>query len=333
MSAAVSSGAAGAVADRDLPPLRVAEVRTVAEDVVVLDLVDPSGAELPPWEAGAHLELVLPSGLIRQYSLCGRGEDRHRYSVAVLRVADGRGGSKEIHDTDLVGTELEVRGPRNNFPLIDAPAYLLLAGGIGVTPLLAMARELQATGRQWSMVYGGRTLDKMAFRDELLEVGAARLTLVPEDTAGFPDLPGLLGGAATGTAVYCCGPEGMLDAVESVHADLNGAISLHIERFSASAETLEKINAAGTAFEVELRRSGRVLDVAADQSLLEAVRTVVPGIEFSCSEGICGTCETRVLDGDIDHRDGLLTDDERDAGDTMMICVSRCRSPRLVLDL
>ena len=321
------------MAERDLPPLTVAAVRTVADDVVVLELTDPDGAELPPWEPGAHLELVLPSGLIRQYSLCGRPEDRHRYTVAVLRVADGRGGSREIHDSDLVGTQLEVRGPRNNFPLIDAPAYLLLAGGIGVTPLLAMARELAATGRAWSMVYGGRTLDKMAFRSELNEVAADRLQVVPEDEAGFPDLRAILGAATPGTAVYCCGPEGMLAAVESLHSQVAGGTTLHIERFSASTEALERAAAPGAAFEVELSRSGKVLQVPPERSLLDVVREAVPGIEFSCSEGICGTCETSVLSGDIDHRDDLLTDEEKQAGDTMMICVSRCRSARLVLDL
>lgn len=321
------------MAERDLPPLTVAGVRTVADDVVVLELTDPDGAELPPWEPGAHLELVLPSGLIRQYSLCGRPEDRDRYTVAVLRVADGRGGSKEIHDSYLVGSRLEVRGPRNNFPLIDAPAYLLLAGGIGVTPLLAMARELAAAGRAWSMVYGGRTLDKMAFRDDLHELAAGHVQIVPEDDAGFPDLRAILGAATPGTAVYCCGPEGMLTAVETLHAQIGLGTTLHIERFSTSTEALERAAAPGTAFEVELSRSGKVLQVPAERSLLDVVREVVPGIEFSCSEGICGTCETGVLSGDVDHRDDLLTDEEKQEGNTMMICVSRCRSPRLVLDL
>jgi ferredoxin-NADP reductase len=276
---------------------------------------------------------VLPSGLLRQYSLCGPRADRSRYAVAVLRVGDGRGGSIELHDGDLVGQVLEVRGPRNNFPLVEAPSYLLFAGGIGVTPMLAMARELDEAGREWSMVYGGRSLPRMAFLPELESLGAERVAVVPQDTAGIPDFAALFTGAPTGTAVYCCGPEPMIAAVEALHDEVGGHTTLHVERFAASAELLELAAAPSHAFEVVLKRSGHILEVPPGRSVLEVVRTVVPSVEFSCSEGICGSCEIAVLEGEVDHRDGLLTEDERESNATMMICVSRARADRLVLDL
>ena len=313
--------------------LRVERRVRAAEDVVLFELVDPTGAGLAPWEPGAHLELVLPSGLVRQYSLCGLPSDRSRYVVAVLRVPDGRGGSVELHDGDLVGRELEVRGPRNNFPLVDAASYLLLAGGIGVTPLLAMARQLAETGRPWSMVYGGRSLDRMAFVDELVGFGSDHVRIVPQDEAGIPDFASLLQAVPEGTAVYCCGPEGMIAAVESCHREQRRPTTLHIERFSAPTNVGEQAAAPARPFQVELRRSGLVLDVPTDRSLLEAVRAVLPGVGFSCSEGVCGSCETAVLEGEVDHRDCLLSDDERAENATMMICVSRARGDRLVLDL
>jgi tetrachlorobenzoquinone reductase len=311
--------------------LRVQSVSRAAEAVVLIELVDPSGADLPPWEPGGHLELELPSGTIRQYSLCGPASSRTSYVVAVLRVADGRGGSIEVHDTGLVGRELVVRGPRNRFPLVDAPSYLLLAGGIGVTPIVAMARELTRAGRPFRLVYGARTSGAMAFRDELRSLGE-HVTLVAEDVVGRPDFGAALAASPPGTAVYCCGPEPMIAVVQRLCEERAETLSFHFERFAGSG-TVEALRANDGSFELELRRSGILLVVPPDRTALDLVREVVPSHPYSCTEGECGSCEVRVLEGEIDHRDEVLSDEERAENGSMMICVSRARSPRIVIDL
>jgi tetrachlorobenzoquinone reductase len=311
--------------------LRVQSVSWAAEGVVLVELVDPSGADLPAWEPGGHLELELPSGTIRQYSLCGPAGSRKSYVVAVLRVADGRGGSIEVHDTGLVGRELVVRGPRNRFPLVDAPSYLLLAGGIGVTPIVAMTRELTHRGRPFRLVYGARTVATMAFRDELEQLGE-HVSLVAEDEVGRPDFAAALDASPPGTAVYCCGPEPMLAVVQKLCEERADSVSLHFERFAGSG-TVEALRADDGSFELELRRSGILLVVPPDRTALDLVLGVVPGHPYSCTEGECGSCEVRVLQGEVDHRDEVLSDEERAENSSMMICVSRAISPRIVIDL
>lgn len=296
---------------------------TPADGVVQLRL---EGPDLPPWQPGAHLDLVLPSGLVRQYSLCGDPADRTAYTVATRLAEDGRGGSREVHALLHEGQEVEVRGPRNRFPLADAPAYLFVAGGIGITPVLPMVRALAASGADWRLLYGGRSRSTMPFLAELEELDADgdRVTVVPQDEAGHPDVAAALADTAEGTAVHCCGPEPLMDAVV---AALPPGRTLHLERFSAPGT-----DTAGSApFEVELRRSGRTVAVAAGQSVLAAVRAELPHVAYSCEQGFCGTCQQRVLEGEVEHRDDLLTDAERDG--SMLICVSRCRGGRLVLDL
>ncbi|MFJ2023346.1 PDR/VanB family oxidoreductase [Streptomyces sp. NPDC087897] len=297
----------------------------IADGVVHLRL---EGTDLPSWTPGAHLDLVLPSGLVRQYSLCGDPEDAGAYTVATRLVADGRGGSREVHEQLQEGLEVEVRGPRNRFPLTEAPAYLFVVGGIGITPVLPMLRALAASGADWRLLYGGRSRASMPFLEEIEKLGADgdRVTVVARDEAGHPDIAGALTGLAPGTAVYCCGPEPLMDAVATA---LPEGCALHLERFSAA--TGDTAGAGSGPFEVELRRSGRTVPVAAGQSVLDAVRTAVPHVSYSCEQGFCGTCQQRVLEGEIDHRDDLLTEGER--GDSMLICVSRCRGERLVLDL
>ncbi|MEW1611678.1 MULTISPECIES: PDR/VanB family oxidoreductase [unclassified Streptomyces] len=303
--------------------LLITERVSVADGVVQLRL---EGARLPRWRPGAHLDLVLPSGLVRQYSLCGDPDDPGTYTVAARLVEDGRGGSREVHEQLQEGAEIEVRGPRNRFPLVEAEAYLFVAGGIGITPVLPMLRSSAASGADWRLLYGGRSRASMPFLDEVEKLGADgdRVTVVAQDEAGHPDIAAALVGIAPGTAVYCCGPEPLMDAVTSA---LPEGCTLHLERFSAPTA-----DAAGSgAFAVELHRSGRTVQVAAGQSVLAAVREELPDVPYSCEQGFCGTCQQRVLAGEIDHRDELLTDDER--GDSMLICVSRCRGGRLVLDL
>ncbi|MEV3990871.1 PDR/VanB family oxidoreductase [Streptomyces sp. NPDC049837] len=294
----------------------VTERTTPAEGVVQLRL---EGTGLPPWEPGAHLDLVLPSGLVRQYSLCGDPAETDTYTVATRLVEDGRGGSREVHEQLHEGTEVEIRGPRNRFPLVESPAYVFVAGGIGITPVLPMLRAVRATGADWQLLYCGRSRATMPFLDEVEKLG--KVTVVAEDEAGLPDLA-FLDDVPAEAVVYCCGPDGLMDAVAG---RLPEGRRLHLERFTPTA------SAPGGAFEVELRRSGRTVAVAADQSVLAAVRAQVPHVSYSCEQGFCGTCQQRVVEGEIDHRDELLTDDERH--DTMLICVSRCRGERLVLDL
>ncbi|MFI5722922.1 PDR/VanB family oxidoreductase [Streptomyces cyaneofuscatus] len=304
--------------------LLITERVSVAEGVVQLRL---EGAALPRWQPGAHLDLALPSGLVRQYSLCGDPDDPGTYTVATRLVEDGRGGSREVHEQLQEGAEIEVRGPRNRFPLVEAEAYVFVAGGIGITPILPMLRSLAARGADWRLLYGGRSRASMPFLDEVEKLGADgdRVTVVAQDEAGHPDAVAALADIAPGTAVYCCGPEPLMAAVT---AALPEGCTLHLERFSAAATASSTDSGA---FEVELHRSGRTVQVAAGQSVLAAVRAELPNVSYSCEQGFCGTCQQRVLEGEIDHRDELLTDDER--GDSMLICVSRCRGERLVLDL
>lgn len=303
--------------------VRVAGRTEPAEGVVQLRL---EGTDLPAWQPGAHIDLVLPSGTVRQYSLCGDPADRGAYTIAtrlIEEAAGGRGGSREVHERLRAGTEIEIRGPRNRFPLAPAPAYVFVAGGIGITPVLPMVRAAEAAGADWRLLYCGRSRATMPYAEEAEKLGqdGGRTALVAEDADGRPDLS-FLGALPAGTAVYCCGPEGLMDAVR---AALPEGRTPRLERFSAArAED-------GTAFEVELRRTGRTVAVAAGQSVLSAVREAVPDLLHSCRQGFCGTCRQRVLAGEVDHRDELLTDDER--ADTMLICVSRCAGERLVLDL
>ncbi|KIF71202.1 hypothetical protein HY68_25545 [Streptomyces sp. AcH 505] len=315
--------------------LLVRQVRLEATGVVSLTLTDPAGGRLPPWTPGAHIDLTLPSGTVRQYSLCGPLDDPYSYTVAVLREQNGRGGSAEVHETALVGRTLRIRGPRNHFALVDAPHYLLLAGGIGITPILAMVRRLVADGASWELHYGGRTRAGMAFTGTLATLGAGRVHVVPQDEHGILPVPSLVGAAPSGAAVYCCGPEGMVRAVTEACA-LAAPGALHIERFGAppgvpATAPGPPVGAGG--FKVELRRSGVTLDVPPDRTLLDVAREVVPDVGFSCEEGYCGSCETKVLGGVPEHHDTVLSAEERERGDTMMICVGRSASRLLTLDL
>lgn len=313
--------------------LLVKRVAREAQDVASVELRDPQGAELPPWSPGAHIDLHLPSGLVRQYSLCSDPNDRTYYRIAVLRAPESRGGSAEVHDTALIGRVLEISSPKNHFALCEAENYLLIAGGIGVTPLLAMAKELTAQRRRWSMIYGGRTRSSLAFVGELTELNGD-LDIVPQDERGMPDLDTAVRACTPGTAVYCCGPEPMLQSIQGICAQHLPPGALHVERFAAAAPASGgDADTRNQEFEVELARSARVLTVPAEQTVLDAVLDIMPDTPYSCREGYCGTCETAVLSGEPDHRDDVLSDDERTSGDTMMICVSRSKTPRLVLDL
>lgn len=317
--------------------LEVAEVTTEAEGVIAITFVDPHGDELPEWTPGAHLEIHTPSGLIRQYSLCGDAGDRTRYRVSVLREEEGRGGSKELHDTNLVGRLITSTPPRNHFELKPAKKYLFIAGGIGITPIRAMVGALPADA-DYTVLYGGRTRASMAFVDELTEIAGDRLTVVPQDTDGILDLKTALEAIDTDTAVYCCGPSPLISAVEQCVEKYAPGCELHFERFTASEEAAaERAEKAKTdvAFEVELRRTGVTETVAADSRVLDAVLKHRPDFDYSCEEGHCGSCLAKVISGEVDHRDDdLLTAEERAANTEMYVCVSRSKDGgKLVLDV
>ncbi|WP_408898521.1 PDR/VanB family oxidoreductase [Nocardioides sp. R1-1] len=308
--------------------LRVVSAVEAATDVVTLTLAAADGSALPPWTPGAHIDLVLGDDLVRQYSLCGSPADADRWRIGVLRTPDSRGGSKAVHAELGEGATVRVRGPRNHFPMVASPRYLFLAGGIGITPMLPMIAEAEASGADWRLVYGGRSRASMAFLDELAAYGD-RVTLLPQDEAGLPDLDALLGVPQPDTLVYTCGPSGLLDAVEA-RCSSWPAGSLHLERFAPRAASGEDED---TAFELVLQRSGLTLTVPADRSVFEVCKAAGVSVVGSCLEGVCGTCETEVVDGDVDHRDSVLNEEEKESNEFMMICVSRCRSDRLTLDL
>lgn len=288
-----------------------------AEGVLRLTL---ESAELPAWTPGAHVDVVLPSGLVRQYSLCGDPADAGRYTLAIRLVEDGRGGSREAHARLVEGAELELRPPRNRFELLPAPSYVFVAGGIGITPILPMLGAATAAGADWILMYGGRSRASMPFLAELA-VHGERVTVVPQDEAGLPDLS-VLAAVPPGTLVYTCGPEPLMRAVTAAAAD---PAAVHLERFSPSAP------GSARPFSVELRRSGRTVEVGAAESALAAVRRELPDTPYSCEQGFCGTCRQKVLAGEVEHRDDLLTDGER--GDSMLLCVSRAKDGHLALDL
>ena len=211
--------------------LRVRRRAEIATNALLLELENESGEALPEWEPGAHLDIRLPSGLSRQYSLCGSREDRSTYVVVVLREPDGRGGSEEIYQRVGVGTELRSHLPRNHFRLVDSLEYVLIAGGIGITPIKAMVDEVRARGAQWHLHYGGRSREHMAFADELVELGGDKVSIVPQDVDGLLDVPAIIEGLSPEASIYCCGPASLLEAVLTACAKAGASERLHFERF------------------------------------------------------------------------------------------------------
>lgn len=309
--------------------LLVKQMTLEADGVLSLRLVHPDGDPLPEWSPGAHVDLTLKGSLVRQYSLCGDPADRGSYRVAVLREQAALGGSEYVHEGLRPGHRLRVVGPRNNFDFLPAKRYVFVAGGIGITPLLAMLTEAERQGTDWELWYGGRHEDSMAFLDELAAYGD-RVKVIPEETHGRLDLATALPTPDPGTLVYCCGPEGLLAAVEE-HAAGWPEGTLQVERFKA--KQIEVDPDGEQPISVDCRRSGRVVQVPADVPVIDALEGAGITVSSSCRDGICGTCETKVLAGTPDHRDSLLSDSEQAAGTTMMICVSRARTPELALDI
>lgn len=312
----------------------VVQQRHEARDVLSLELRPARAADRFPAAApGAHIDLHLAPGLVRSYSLVQAGT-ADRYTVAVLKDRASRGGSRHVHERLRVGQVIPIGAPRNHFPLHeDAPASVLVAGGIGITPVYAMLQRLAQLGRRAHLVYGARSRADAAYVAEIEALVGAHPALSAhfhwdDVQQAAPDLERLLSGHAPTTHAYCCGPGPMLDAFAAACQRL-GLVHAHMERFAAAPQ----VDAGSTAgYTVELRRSGRTLAVPAGANLLDALLQAGCDISFSCREGLCGACETRVLSGDIEHRDSLLTPAERAANKSLMPCVSACRSATLALD-
>jgi ferredoxin-NADP reductase len=308
--------------------MRVAQKLAATEDVACLVLKPEDGRELPGWAPGAHIDIRV-GDFVRQYSLCSNPEQRQAWRLGVLAQPAGRGGSVAVSGV-LEGDVVEVSEPRNNFAFVEAPRYLFLAGGIGITPILPMVQAAEQAGAEWRLVYGGRSREGMAFVEELAAYGD-RVTLVPEDERGLIDLAGTLAWCDDATQVYSCGPEPMLAALEA--AMENGVPGvLHLERFTP--KELEG-DAVDEPFEVEFVASGITRTIPADRSILDVAMEEGLDVFSSCEQGTCGTCVTAILSGRADHRDSLLTKAERERHEAMCICVSRAEpnSGPLCLDL
>jgi tetrachlorobenzoquinone reductase len=306
-----------------------------AEGILSIDLRPIAGGEFPPFEAGAHIDLHLPGGLVRSYSLLNDCQERHRYVVAVLKDKGSRGGSRAVHEQLRIAMPLTLSAPRNNFALVEDAAHtVLVAGGIGVTPMLSMAQRLKQLGRSFEVVYCARTRRSAAFVSEMASVASQVHWHFDDEEGTSPDLQTLLaarpGAGADRTHYYACGPAVMLDAFERSCAAL-GYAHAHIERFSA-VEVAAASDAQQT-YTVILKRSGQTLTVLPGQSLLATLQAAKIDCSTSCEEGICGACETRVLEGAPDHRDSVLSPAEQASNQVMMVCVSGCKSQHLVLDL
>ncbi len=315
--------------------VRVARKETIAEDIALFELVAADGATLPAFSAGAHVDVAVPGGPVRQYSLCNApGATAACYQIAVLREAAGRGGSRALHDRVQAGHALSISAPKNHFALADGGFSLLLAGGIGITPLLAMAEALSAAGRPFEMHYCTRSAARTAFATH---IGASRFApavqLHHDEGAAAQrlDLPAVLQGhRAGGTHLYTCGPNGFMDAVLAAARQLAWPEErLHREYFSAAP--VARADAGG--FEVQIGYAGPVVRVGPDQTVVAALAAAGCHVPTSCEQGVCGTCLTRVLDGVPDHRDLYLTPAEQAANNQFLPCCSRATSPRLVLDL
>jgi ferredoxin-NADP reductase len=316
--------------ERDL----VVAARTeVAAGVVAFDLASPNGRDLPAWTPGSHIDVIFADTpgdetIERQYSLCGDPHDRSAWRIAVLREPEGRGGSLRLHDEVAVGQRLRVRGPRNHFAFEPTPGtrYRFVAGGIGITPLRAMISAADAAGADWQLDYAGRSRATMAFAAELRAAHPDRVHLYAADEGARLDAAGIA--LSADTAVYACGPARLLQALEATVAES----ALHVERFEAKEFGAPVWT---EPFEVELGMSGDIVTVSPDESVLDAIRAQSPDtlVLSSCRRGTCGTCEVPVLEGDVEHRDSVLTPVERADGAVMMVCVSRAAGPRLVLDL
>lgn len=313
------------------PQLLLRQLRLEAEDIVSYEFVSAGTAPLPAFTAGAHIDLQLPGGLTRSYSLANDPGERHRYVIAVDRATDSRGGSAWMHSMPRPGDRLASSAPVNDFPLYeDAPLSIFIAGGIGITPFMAMAARLNTIGGAWRLHYAVRSRQRAAYVQELNALdrsgNAVKLHCTGEEMER-PDIAAIVREAPAGSHLYCCGPNGMLETFTTACAGL-APHRVHLERFSASQEA-----ATAGGYEVKLARSGKTLSVEAGKTLLDTLLDAGIPVQYACSQGVCGTCCTLVLEGTPDHRDDYLTNEEKAANQAMMVCCSGSLTPRLVLDI
>ena len=317
----------------DLLQLQLRSIIYEAASIVSFELRLPNGSELPAFTAGAHIDVQLPGGLTRSYSLVNPQGERHRYVIAVNRDAASRGGSRFMHETLKVGAMLAVSIPRNNFRLVeDAPASVFIAGGVGITPILCMVERLTALQRPWTLHYCARTRQSAAFLDRLHELrsanaGAVHLNFDHGSVSNMLNIESVVDAAPAGAHLYCCGPIPMLEAFEKVCGKLPPQ-QAHVEYFAAKEQP-----AAQGGFVVELARSGKVVPVPRGMTILDALLEAGVDAPYSCMEGVCATCETRVIAGIPDHKDLVLTKEEHASNQVMMICCSGSKTEKLVLDL
>ncbi|MGD9944306.1 MAG: 2Fe-2S iron-sulfur cluster-binding protein [Burkholderiaceae bacterium] len=318
----------------ELFPVQLRAIRYEADGVNTFEFRTTDGRPLPPFKAGAHIDLHLATGLVRSYSLCNSQDENDRYVVGVNRDRNSRGGSRLMHDTLKVGTVLQISAPRNNFPLNEAaPHSVLIGGGIGITPMLCMLRRLESLGQPWTLHYCARNRASAAFVDELTalqansKVGTLQLHFDDQANGQFLSLEKVVAESPEGAHFYCCGPLPMLAAYEAATAGLPSE-RVHVEYFTAK----EAPSTSG-GFVVELARSGKTVEVPEGKTILDVLLDAGVDVPYSCMEGVCASCETRVIEGVPDHRDLVLTKEEQASNKVMMVCCSGSKTPKLVLDL
>ncbi len=312
----------------DIIKLRVKAISWETDRIKAVELRGPESRELPKFTAGSHIDLHLPIGLARSYSLLNPQRERHRYIVGVARDRNSRGGSRYIHDDLKVGDVLPVTPPRNLFPIDEGAQWsILIGGGIGITPMVSMVQRLEELGRSWRLYYAARSRAEAAFLDRLGAYCEPVSFHFDDEEGGLLDVASIVASAPAGAHLYCCGPTEMLSAFTAATRSLDPA-RMHVERFSPAQDA-----ATDGGFLVELARTGRTVAVPKGSTILETLRNAGIDPPCSCQQGVCGTCETRVLAGEPDHRDAVLTEEERRSNRTMMICCSGSKSSKLVLDL
>lgn len=309
-------------------PVRLTAIRYAAHETSLFELERPDGSPLPPATPGSHIDVHLPNGMVRPYSLVAAAPHMHSYVIGVKRDPKGRGGSVHLHDAVRVGMELAISAPRNNFALVEDACYsVLIAGGIGITPIWCMAQRLTELGRKFELHYACRDRRDVAFLRTIATMPEAKLHIDAESEGRFLDVSAIVAAAPEGAHFYCCGPAPMLDGFEKATASLDPA-HVHLERFAAVEEA-----ARGGNFVVALRDSGREFAIPEGKSILEVLRDAGLDVGFSCEQGICGACRVEVLEGQPDHRDMVLSEEEKEQNNAMMICCSGSKSPRLVIAL
>jgi len=315
--------------DADLIEVRLNAIRYAARDTNLYEFVRPDGKALPPYEPGAHVDVHLPNGVVRQYSLIVPAQDPKAYTLGIKRDPASRGGSRFIHDDLRVGRMLKISAPRNNFALKeDAPHVVLFAGGIGITPIWCMVQRLDQLGRSWKLYYAARSRADMAFLHTLEGMAPAQFHFDEESAGKFLDVAALIAQAPKDAHLYCCGPTPMLSAFEAATASWPRE-QVHIEYFTPKAQPTDKKG----GFVVELAKSGQEFVIPEGQSILQVLLDAGIDVDYSCELGICGACEQRVISGEPEHHDAILTEEEQASNTKVMICCAGCKSERLVLDM